>query len=165
MPRITALLNTNNDAMRLGRCLETLYPFDEVVVVDHGSRDCTIAIACEYGARIAAAQNELDAGKHGKNLSSLGLEGWVFCLDPREALTEALSASLFEWKLRFSAATPSAPAFSLSLREETSEGWVDNESAQTRLVPASWERWQDRFPANHASAIVLEGKLLRFAFP
>ena len=58
MPSITALLHTENDALRLGRCLETLYPCDYIHVVDHGSQDGTVPLAREYGARVIAAQPE-----------------------------------------------------------------------------------------------------------
>src|SRR2546429_9337423 len=55
MPSITALLHTENDALRLGRTLETLYPCDDVIVVDHGSRAGTVRPACQDGAREVSA--------------------------------------------------------------------------------------------------------------
>ena len=48
MPSITALIHTSNDALRLGRLLETLYPCDTIVVVDHRSQDKTLRLAREY---------------------------------------------------------------------------------------------------------------------
>jgi hypothetical protein len=69
---------------------------------------------------------------------------------------------LYEWK---SSRTPSAPAFSVFLREETEWGWLNVPEAQTRLVSQTWKRWQGTMPANHHSALTLEGELLRFAFP
>src|SRR4051794_16378374 len=116
MPAITALLHTHNDGLRVGRCLETLYPCDEILVVDHNSEDGTLRVAKEYGARILSAQ-KIASDWYG----SLAHAEWVLSLDPRESLTEALAASLFEWKLREVA---EQKAFSLFLREETSEGWV-----------------------------------------
>jgi glycosyltransferase involved in cell wall biosynthesis len=151
MLRLTALIHTYNDALRLGRCLETVYPCDEIVVVDNGSNDRTVQIAREYGARVVSAA----AGTAQAN------DGWILCLDPHESLTEGLAASLFEWKLH----TPEARAFSMSLREETAQGWVEHSAMQPRLVPAGWKRWQGHLPANEAKARVLEGELLRFAFP
>jgi glycosyltransferase involved in cell wall biosynthesis len=158
MPAITAVLHTENDALRLGRALETLYPCDEILIVDHGSRDATIQVARHYGARILAATNETDPDKYLRSRS-----GWVLYLDPRESLTESLAASLFEWK---SEEVPAdGTGFSVFLREETFEGWVEHPSAQTRLVPATWKHWAGRFPAADSSAVALEGDLLRFAFP
>ena len=57
MPRSRQLLHTENDALRLGRLLETLYPCDEILIVDHGSFDATSQVAREYGARIIAGSH------------------------------------------------------------------------------------------------------------
>ena len=157
MPEITALVHTQDDALRIGRCLETLYPCEEILIVDHGSRDGTVRVAQEYGARVMRA---LSGGA--EEIPRLASSGWLLCLDARESLSESLAASLYEWK------TESAPrerVFSMFLREETAEGWVENPAPQTRLVPAAWDRWQGIFPANEASAYTLEGDLLRFVLP
>ena len=177
MASITALLHTENDALRLGRALETLYACDDILVVDHGSRDSTMRIAREYGARVVAAQPGASppdylrsAGFRSPSLQSASLQSaiprWILCLDPREALTEKLAASLFEWKSEsFHAKAPAASAFSVFLREETTEGWVEFPAAQTRLVPQSWNLWKGKLPVDEPSALALEGELLRFVFP
>ena len=158
MRTITALLHTQDDALRLGRCLETLYPCDQIVVVDHGSRDLTVRVAREYGAVVLPAERETSQS----HLQHFG-PAWIFCLEPRESFTEGLAASLFEWKLLPLFPTPSA--FSVQIREETDQGWVGIPAAQTRLVHPSWNRWMGRFPINEPSAASLEGELLRFTLP
>ncbi|MBZ5680817.1 MAG: hypothetical protein LAO24_12005 [Acidobacteriia bacterium] len=158
MPPFTALLHTENDALRLGRALETLRPCDEIILVDHGSRDATVRIARQYGARIIAARGDTSPGSY---LQSARWD-WILCLDPREALTEGLEATLLEWK---SVAAASGPAFSVFLREETSDGWLDVPAPQTRLVPRTWERWHGALPLHDRSAFALEGELLRFILP
>lgn len=159
MPQITALLHTKNDALRLGRALETLYPCDDIVIVDHGSHDDTVQVACQYGARVFAAG--LGASSHDYLQSAGG--GWILCLDPHESLTESLAASLYEWK--WHTEPPQAPAFSVFLREETANGWVEVPAAQTRLVPVDWRSWEGEFPMTDRSAVTLRGEVLRFAFP
>ena len=156
---ITALVHTNNDALRLGRCLETIYPCDDLLIVDHGSRDATVQVAREYGARIMSAEPGASPDHYLRTAP-----GWILCLDPRESLTENLAASLFEWKSLPGDARGS-PAFSVFLREETARGWVEVPAAQTRLVPRTWRLWSGRFPLPEPSASVLEGELLRFVFP
>lgn len=156
MPTITALLHTHNDALRLGRALEMLFPCDELLVVDHDSDDGTGAVAREYGARVVSA-------KSGLPYPSLIRGEWIFSLDPREAITEALAASLFEWKSE--PTSTSVHAFSVYRREETPGGWVANPIAHTRLVRADWNRWAGQFPEQDSAAISLEGELLRFVFP
>jgi glycosyltransferase involved in cell wall biosynthesis len=160
MPQITALLRTHNDALRLGRCLETLYPCDEIVIIDDRSRDGTLQIAREYGARVIEAAAGASDEQHRRSANT----GWILCIDPRESLTESLAASLYEWKSELLPADASA-SFSVYLREETTEGWVENPAAQTRLVPADWSRWDGPFPSYEPSALALEGELLRFVLP
>lgn len=156
MPGITALVHTRNDGLRIGRCLETLYPCDEILIVDHGSEDGTLRVAAEYGATIEHA-NSSDS-------DPVMLPGskWVLCLDARESLTESLAASLYEWKTESPA---EQSVFSMFLREETADGWIDHPTPQIRLVPPHWNRWQGHFPANDLSARTLEGGLLRFVLP
>jgi glycosyltransferase involved in cell wall biosynthesis len=162
MVPIKALLHAHNDVLRIGRCLETLYPCDEIVIVDHGSEDGTLRVAREYGARIVEAGAEsFEIGA--LQVAAPGREEWILCVDPSESLTESLAASLFEWKSE--AIAESASVYSVFLREETAEGWVENPAAQTRLVPANWKEWEGRFPKNEASAQALEGELLRFVLP
>ena len=159
MPPITALLHTENDALRLGRALETLRVCDEIVVVDHGSRDATARVAREYGARILDFKTGTTPSLY---LQAVQCD-WIFCIDPRESLTEGLEATLLEWKSSTKAAD--VPAFSVFLREETAEGWRGVPLAQTRLVPRNCTRWQGLLPADVPSALTLEGALLRFAVP
>jgi|SRR5579872_1760767 glycosyltransferase involved in cell wall biosynthesis len=157
MRRITALLHTKNDERRIGRCLETLYPCDEIVIVDHGSSDQTLRVAREYGAKILPGKNGAAANEYARGTGG----EWILCLDPHESLTEALAASLFDWKSQ----SVTGEAFSFRLREETPEGWIQNATAQTRLVSSNWKDWEGLFPMRRPSAIALDGELLRFVFP
>jgi cellulose synthase/poly-beta-1,6-N-acetylglucosamine synthase-like glycosyltransferase len=160
MPSITALLHTENDGLRLGRALETLYPCDEIIVIDHGSRDGTVQVARDYGARVLSATPEASVLHY---LRSVG-PGWILSLDARESLSESLAASLYEWK-SLHRTSPAASAFAVFLREETAEGWIESPLPQTRLVPATWTHWNGNLPSHDADALALEGELLRFVFP
>ena len=159
MPAITAVLHTHNDALRLGRALETLCPCDEILIIDRNSDDGTLRVAREYGAKV---MSEYGGSDYAQALHTVKT-GWMLCLDPREALTEGLSASLFEWK---STAVPDLSAsFAVFRREETPAGWIQNPIAETRLVPVQWNRWNGYFPVGEPSTVSLDGELLRFAFP
>ncbi len=162
MASITALLHTENDALRLGRALETLYSCDDILIVDHGSRDASVRIAREYGATVVAATS----GFSSQDYLRFARAGWILFLDPCESLTEKLAASLFEWKSEmFDAKVPAPSAFSVFLRHETAQGWVEVPAAQTRLVPQNWTMWKGKYPIHEPSALSLEGELLRFVFP
>ena len=165
MPSITALLHTTNDALRLGRALETLLPCAEILIVDHRSTDATRRIARAYGARVVAAENEDKSHRY----FDLASHDWILCMEPAESITENLQASLFEWSaLPRHEVTSSAVgglAFSVFVREQIGELWVNVPTPETRLVPRRWPRWHGRLPAPEPSAVSLEGQLLRFALP
>ena len=164
MPLITAVLHTENDALRLGRCLETLYPCDHIVIIDHASRDATVQVARDYGARVITPAPGATPGVYLRSAIPAAIAGWILSLDPRESLTEGLAASLFEWKSQSAPSVDPSPC-SVFLREETAQGWVELPTAQTRLVPALWNRWNGNIPTHDPSSFALEGELLRFVFP
>jgi glycosyltransferase involved in cell wall biosynthesis len=152
MPKLTALIHTHNDELRLGRALESLRPCDELLILDHGSQDGTANVAREYGARLLPAA---DAG-----LGSAGHD-WILCLLPTEALSEALEASLFEWKM---AEHAPASAFSLTVREQAGDQWLSHQPT-TRLVNRQIRPWTGSLPADDPQAQLLAGDLLRFREP
>jgi glycosyltransferase involved in cell wall biosynthesis len=160
MNLLTAVLHTENDALRLGRALETLYPFDDILIVDHGSSDGTARLARQYGARVIVAE----PGDAPQRYLLSGAAEWLFVLDPREALTESLAASLYEWKSE-SLPSPTPSSYSIFLREETSDGWIANPIAKTRLVPTRSFQWDRSLPPFDPRSVILEGELLRFTFP
>jgi len=157
MPPFTALLHTHNDALRLGRALETLFAGSEILIVDHHSKDATRRVAREYGARVV----EADENGEPKDYARLASHEWILCLQANESIHEGLQASLYEWRSQASAA---APVFSMFVREETPQGWVHLPAPETRLIPRTWDRWNGRLPARESEAIALDGELLRFAF-
>jgi glycosyltransferase involved in cell wall biosynthesis len=165
MPPITALLHTSNDALRLGRTLETLLPCAEILIVDHHSADGTRRVAREYGASIVTA------GGHASSNHYLDLAryDWILCVEPGESITEALQASLFEWSALPSHSVADGiadrSAFSVFVREQTGENWLELPAPETRLIPRSWTRWRGHLPADEPSAIALQGALLRFTMP
>ena len=160
MPHITALLHTANDGLRLGRALETLRACEEIIVVDHDSSDATLRLAREYGAQILSWTN----GQDPHSYLYAARYNWILCLEPVESITEGLEATLYEWRSATDVDS-NAGAFAVSIREETSDGWLNHPSPHTRLVPKNWNRWNGRLPADDPSAIALEGTILRFIFP
>jgi glycosyltransferase involved in cell wall biosynthesis len=157
MRRITALIHTENDERRVGRCLEMLYPCDSILIVDHGSHDRTLDIAREYGATIVPPQSTVS-----KRPIAASAEEWLLCLSARESVTEGLAASLYECKLGFLPCE--AGAFAVALREETGDGWIQTCTLEPRLVHGSWSDWNGPLPMQRP-APVLCGELLRFRVP
>jgi len=139
-----------------------LHPCDAILIVDHGSRDGTVQVAREYGARVIASQENIPVQSY---FAAESEQAWVLCLDPRESLTEGLVASLFEWKAGAASGLGGESGFAFLLREETAAGWVEACGPFTRLVRADWRTWEGNLPANQFPAPTLDGELLRFAFP
>ncbi len=165
MPPITALLHTMNDALRLGRTLETLLPCAELLIVDDNSSDSTRSIASAYGARIVTAHSH-SAAKHYLDLAR---HDWILCIQAGESITESLQASLFEWSAmppqRVVGGAVGALAFSVFVRQQTGKNWLEIPAPETRLIPRNWATWQGRLPTPEPWATALEGELLRFDFP
>jgi glycosyltransferase involved in cell wall biosynthesis len=153
MPGITAIVHTHNDALRIGRALESLHACGEVIVFDHGSQDGTIAIAREHGARIldASAVAPESAAQYARH-------PWVLALRPNEAVAELLEAELYELRLQ---ETVPYPSFALVILEETQTGW-EKRAAETRLVPREYSSWAGDLPARDSHSEGLEGFLMRF---
>jgi len=154
MPPISAIVHTRNDALRIGRALESLRACNEVVVLDHGSEDGTLAIAREHGARIVNAC-EITAATAARKAA----HPWILVVRPNEAVAELLEAELYELRLQ---ETVSDPSFALVILEETKVGW-DKRPAETRLVPRDYPMWEGELPAPDSKSRCLEGFLLRFS--
>ena len=64
-----------------------------MIVVDHGSRDETVKVAKEHGAKVINAVPGVDRGAYAQDARNQ----WILCLLPHEAVAEELEASLLEW--------------------------------------------------------------------
>jgi glycosyltransferase involved in cell wall biosynthesis len=158
MPKITALLHTANDAARLGRALESLRPCDQVLVVDHDSQDSTRKVARQHGAQVIEAVPGVEGGSYAIDADY----DWILCLLPSEALSEALEASLLEWK---QGDPDELLGFTVNVREETEAGWREL-APETRLVNRTVRgAWSSVLPPSGGPSHALAGDLLRFRAP
>src|SRR5438270_3192746 len=82
MPKITALIHTCDHEHSLGRALDSLRPCDEVIVVDHGSRDQSAKVARDHGARLIKGVQGVDHGAYAQDARN----DWILCLLPSETL-------------------------------------------------------------------------------
>lgn len=84
---VTACLIVRDEASRLAACLDSVSPFvDEIVVLDTGSVDDTVAIALAHGARVDRAVWTDDFSVARNHALSLCTTEWVLSLDADETV-------------------------------------------------------------------------------
>jgi glycosyltransferase involved in cell wall biosynthesis len=89
MPRVSVAVVALNEEERLRACLESVLWADEVVVVDAGSSDKTVAIAREFTDRVLF--RAWDGYGTQKNFALGQCQGdWILSLDADERVSEAL---------------------------------------------------------------------------
>jgi len=98
MNRITAIVITLNEERNIGRCLDSLLPVaDEVVVLDSLSSDATAEICARYNVRFFARKWEgyVDTKNYANGLAS---NDWILSVDADEALSPELAKSILSLK-------------------------------------------------------------------
>ena len=89
----SVVILTLNEERALPGCLSSLSGFDDIVVLDSGSSDRTVAIAKAAGARIYARKFDTFAGQ--RNFAQQEIKfrhPWIFHLDADERMTPELIA-------------------------------------------------------------------------
>jgi glycosyltransferase involved in cell wall biosynthesis len=92
---ISVVILTMNEAGNLPRCLASVAWSDDVVVLDSGSTDDTIAISERHGARTMLRRFDSFAGQRNHAMEYAGFRHtWVLHLDADEVVTDALRQEL-----------------------------------------------------------------------
>ncbi|MBI5923094.1 MAG: glycosyltransferase family 2 protein [Betaproteobacteria bacterium] len=90
---LSAVIITRNAASSLPDCLKALAFCDEILVVDSGSTDQTVALAVEHGAKIVH-QDWLGFGAQKQFAATQAAHDWVLCVDADERVSETLKESI-----------------------------------------------------------------------
>lgn len=90
VPSLSAIIITRNEARRIQCCLRSVDFADEVVVVDSGSTDDTVALARAAGARVSVRTDWPGFGVQKNRALELATGDWVFSIDADEVVTPAL---------------------------------------------------------------------------
>lgn len=84
---LSVLVLTFNEEANVRRCLESVAWSDDVVVIDSGSTDATVAIAESFGARVYQREFDNFANQRNWGLEKAGLRhDWVLHLDADEVV-------------------------------------------------------------------------------
>ena len=165
MKRISACLITLNEEHNLPRALASVRDVvDEIVVVDSGSTDRTVAIAREHGATVhsRAWTNYSEQKNFAAERAS---HDWILSLDADEELSTALETSLLRWKQ----AEPRAAAYEVSRRPGYLGKWIRHSGWYPDLQRRFYRRDAARFEGIVHEALRfngtpgrLEGDLLHY---
>jgi len=92
--RLTGVVITKNEADRIGRCVGSMRTLcNEVIVLDSGSTDATVAIARGLGARVEQLDWQGFAAQKNAAIAMAG-QPWVLLLDADEWLEAPAQAAL-----------------------------------------------------------------------
>ena len=90
---LSAVIITKNAANELDACIASLVLCDEILVVDSGSEDDTVALATDLGARVVQTHWR-GFGPQKQFAIEQARNDWVLCVDADERVSEALAASI-----------------------------------------------------------------------
>jgi Glycosyl transferase family 2 len=165
---LSVAIVTLNEEANLPRTLASVAWADEVVVVDSGSNDATLAIAQSHGARFVTESWRGFAAQ--KNFAlSLCTSEWVLSLDADEAVSAELAASI----QKAIAVPPSRVAYALPRRNFFLGRWMRYggyyPDAKLRLFPREQGAFQET-PVHETVVFAgeikrLHGDLLHDAYP
>jgi glycosyltransferase involved in cell wall biosynthesis len=167
MPELSIILITKNEAANIRACLESVAWADEIVVVDSGSTDDTVAICKEFGAQVHV-HDWPGFGVQKNRALGYAAKDWVLSLDADERVTTELRAEI-ETILRNESASDAYLVPRLSNycgRFMRHSGWYPD------LLPRLFKRGKARFSDDlvHERLIIegetgeLKGMLLHYAF-
>ena len=100
MQKLSVVIITFNEERNITRCIKSVLSLaDEVLVYDSFSTDATCAIAIDLGAKVI--QQKWEGYTITKNkANALAANDWVLSLDADEALSDELSQSILELKMK-----------------------------------------------------------------
>lgn len=96
MPTVSLVIVAQNEERTIGRVIDAARPIvDEIILVDSGSTDNTIALAEQRGVKVRH-QDWLGFAKQKNFAMDLATCDWILSLDADEILTDALVAEIKE---------------------------------------------------------------------
>jgi len=92
---LAVIIITHNESARIGDCIDSVLPLaTQIVVVDSGSTDDTVAIARAKGASVVVTADWPGFGAQKNRALDLAAQPWVLSLDADERVTPDLACEI-----------------------------------------------------------------------
>ena len=164
---IAVIVITRNEATRLRACLASVAFASEIIVVDSGSTDGTVALAKELGAKVTQTTDWPGFGAQKNRALDLVTSGWVLSIDADERVTPQLGEQILSAVARIDHA-----AYSVSRRSSFCGQYMLHSGWYPDRVVRLFRRGSARFSDDlvHESLQVqgsvgrLDGELLHESF-
>ena len=167
VPPLSVILITKNEAANIRACLESVAWADEIIVVDSGSTDDTVAIARQMGARVYE-HDWPGFGTQKNRALGYASKDWIFSIDADERVTPELRSEI-ETIIR---TEHTSDAYIISRLSNYCGRFMRHSGWYPDLLPRLFKRGKARFSDDlvHERLIVegatgeLHGLLLHYAF-
>ncbi|MEP7208740.1 MAG: glycosyltransferase family 2 protein [Casimicrobiaceae bacterium] len=158
---LTLCIITRDAAAELAACLASVPFAQDIVVVDSGSSDTTVAIARAANARVI--EHPWQGFGAQKNFAvAQARTDWVLCLDADERLTPELATSIREAIAADASVGDGAVAYTMARRNRFLGRWLRHGEGypdwNTRLFDRRWARWSEDAVHEH---VVTKGVVRR----
>jgi glycosyltransferase involved in cell wall biosynthesis len=145
VPPVSVTIITRNESAHIGAAIDSAAWADEVIVVDCGSTDETVAIAQGRGARTVT--RDWPGYIAQKNYAaSIAAHDWIFSLDADERITPALAGEI---RQLLAAGAPPCRAYRVPRVTFHLGRWIRTTDFypdfQTRLYDRRAARWQGQY--------------------
>jgi len=166
-PTLGVALIALNAQARLAQCLAALSFADEIVVVDGGSTDATVAIAKAHRARVIVNTDWPGFGLQKEAAVAALTTDWILSIDTDEIVSLELAASIRE-----AIRAPKADVYALDRLSRYCGQWVHYSGWYPDWVPRLFRRGAAHFSTDlvherlvfHTPAARLAGKLLHYSY-
>ncbi len=171
--KLTAAIIAKDEADRIGPCLESLAFADEIVVLDSGSADDTVAVCRAHGARVI----ETDWPgwvKQKRRAVEAASNDWVLSLDADERVDDELCAVILDLaRARPGEAADGPAAYEMTRQTRYLGRWIRHggwfPEWRVRLFDRRRARWggvdpHDRVEVSGPVERIRHGKILHHSF-
>lgn len=138
--KLSVIIITKNEAANLRRCLQSVAWADEIIIVDSGSTDATLAIAQEFTPHIYHVAWP-GFGKQKNNALDKASHPWILSLDADEQVTPALKEKI----LQLLGSEPSFRGYCIRRESQYCGKWVHYGDWRSDYVTRLWHREAGRF--------------------